>query len=311
MGVSLPRLPIAIDPKKNSRLICRSERPGLNKVIVTGDDFGLALPVNEAVLEAHRKGILTTASLMVGAEFCRDAVQRAKQCPSLRVGLHLTLVEGRPVLEPRRIPDLVGPDGAFSTHLARTGFRFFFYPGIRKQLEAEIRAQFEAFCEAGLALDHVNAHNHLHFHPTVLRLLLEVGKEYGLRAVRLPNEPPVLSWKASRKSLGPRLTSWTLLLPWMALMKHRLRRENIRFNDFLFGMADGGSMTTELTLRIIRNLPTGITELCFHPATRRCVEIDQTMPSYRHEEEFRALTSESLIRELQTAGVGRITFSDL
>jgi chitin disaccharide deacetylase len=284
---------------------------GLNKIIVTGDDFGLALPVNEAIVEAHVHGVLTTASLMVGAAFCRDAVARAREISSLKVGLHLTLVEGRPILEPRQIPDLVGAEGIFSTHLARTGFKFFFFPNIRKQLEAEIRAQFDAFCKTGLELDHVNAHNHMHLHPTILGLLLKVGRDYGLKAVRVPNEPPVLSWKASGKSLGPRLASWIFLFPWMALMKRTLHRAHIRYNDFLFGMSDSGSMTTARVTQLIRNLPKGVTEFCFHAATRRSPEIDQTMPFYRHEEEFAALTSAPLLQALQASGAERISFSDL
>ena len=283
----------------------------MKKIIATGDDFGLALPVNEAIVEAHRTGILTAASLMVGAEFCRDAVVRAKQCSSLRVGLHLTLVEGKPVLPPERIPDLVDHDGVFSTHLAQAGFRFFFVPGIRKQLEAEIRAQFEAFHRTGLPLDHVNSHNHMHLHPTVLGLMLRVGKDYGLKAVRLPTEPPVLSWRASRGSLKSRLSAYAFLYPWTAHMKHVLRRAGLRSNDFLLGMSDGGSMTEDLLLQFFKNLPDGTTELCFHPANRRCTEIDRTMPLYRHEEEFRALTSDSVRRALQQAGVSRIAFSDL
>jgi hopanoid biosynthesis associated protein HpnK len=283
----------------------------LKKIIVTGDDFGLALPVNEAIVQAHQNGILTTASLMVGARFRQDAVEQAKQHPSLRVGLHLTLVEGVPVLPPQEIPDLVSADGAFSTHLARTGFRFFFYPGIRKQLEAEIRAQFEAFRKTGFALDHVNAHNHMHLHPTILRLILKVGKEYGLKAVRLPNEPPITSWKAARTSLGSRLVSWAFLCPWINLMKNLLDRAHVRYNDFLLGMTDSGSMTSDLAIRFVRNLPQGVTELCFHPATRRCIEIDRTMPYYRHEEEFRALIGEALSGALRTTGVHTIAFSDL
>ena len=172
----------------------------MKKIIVTGDDFGLAVPVNEAIVGAHRNGILTAASLMMGERFSQDAVKRAREHPSLKVGLHLVLVEGTPVSAPRQIPDLVDANGAFSTHLVRAGFRFFFHPRIRRQLETEIRAQFEAFQNTGLALDHANAHNHMHLHPTVLRLMLNVGKDYGLRAVRLPCEPPVRSWKASSGS---------------------------------------------------------------------------------------------------------------
>lgn len=283
----------------------------MKKIIVTGDDFGLALPVNEAIVEAHRNGILTAASLMVGGEFCNDAVERARQAPSLKVGLHVTLVEGTPVLSAHNVPDLVDRDGAFSTHLARSGFKFFFLPGIRKQLETEIRAQFEAFQKTGFSLDHVNAHNHMHLHPTILGLIIKVGRDYGLKAVRIPKEPPVLSWRASGHSLAGRLISSVFLSPWMALMKYTLRKAGIQYNDYLFGMTDGGSMTTDLILRFVDNLPEGVTEFCFHPATRRSIEIDKTMPQYRHEGEFTALTSSSVQQALEARGIQRIAFSDL
>lgn len=283
----------------------------MKRIIVTGDDFGLAVPVNEAIAEAHCNGILTTASLMVGAGAAQDAVNRAQMLPSLRVGLHLMLVEGKPVLMPAEIPDLVDARGEFSPHLVRAGFNFFFRPGIRKQLEAEIRAQFEAYQRTGLAIDHVNAHNHMHVHPTILGLILKVGQEYGLSAVRLPYEPPIRSWRASRKALLGKITAWTFLSPWVALMRTRLRRVQVRFNDFVFGMADSGAMTAELVLRFLRLLPDGVTEMYFHPATRRCLEIDRHMPDYRHVEEFKALTDKSVVEALKAAGAPPIAFSDL
>jgi hopanoid biosynthesis associated protein HpnK len=283
----------------------------VKKIIITGDDFGLALPVNEAIIQAHREGILTTASLMVGESYFEDAVQQAKQNPSLKVGLHLTLVEGRPVAPLHQIPDLLNSDGVFSTQLVRAGFRFFFLPGVRKQLENEIRAQFEAFRRTGLPLDHANAHNHMHLHPTVLGLMLKVGKDYGLNAVRLPNEPPLRSWKAGRKAFWPRHASWLFLFPWMQFMRYRLRREGIRYNDFLFGMTDSGAMTQDLVLRIFANLPEGVTEICFHPATGRCTEIDLPMPCYKHEDEFMALSGKLLLKAAQEGDFKRITFSDL
>ena len=94
-------------------------------------------------------------------------------------------------------------------------------------------------------------------------------------------------------------------------MKGMMRRAHVRYNDFLFGMNDSGSMTPDLAIRLVRNLPDGVTELCFHPAMRRCAEIDSTMPYYRHEDELRALTSEALGHALHTTGVKTIAFSDL
>ena len=281
------------------------------KVIITGDDFGLARSVNEAIVRAHTEGILTSASLMPGGDFFADAVQGARSLPTLRVGLHLTLVEGRPVSPPELVPDLMDSNGEFSTRLARAGFRFFFLPGIRRQLETEIRAQFEAFAQTGLSLDHADAHNHMHLHPTVLGLMLKTGKEYGLRAVRLPKEPPLRSWRAAGREIGTRFTSAFFLAPWMLHMKRTLRRAGCKCNDYLFGMTDSGAMTEPLLQKIIRNLPEGVTELCCHPAVRRSPEIDRAMPLYRHEDEFRALTSDRLRRTLKEVQAQAVTFSDL
>ena len=91
----------------------------MKRLIVTADDFGASLAVNEAVEQAHREGILTAASLMVAGDAAADAVARARAMPSLGVGLHLVLVEGRPVLPPESIPALVDQTGRFRCDMAR------------------------------------------------------------------------------------------------------------------------------------------------------------------------------------------------
>jgi len=283
----------------------------MRKLIVTGDDFGLAIPVNEAVEEAHRRGILTTGSLMVSAAAASDAIRRAQALPSLRVGLHLVLVEGRPVLPSSAVPDLVDAQGEFSSHLVRAGIKFFFHPRVRRQLEAEIRAQFDAFRRTGLPLDHVNAHNHMHLHPTVLGLILKVGREYGLKAVRVPYEPFVPSWLMARNAFFSRLAGSLLLFPWIILMRRRLARAAIQSNQFVFGLHDSGDLHLELVLRIVQRLPQGVTEIYFHPATSRCPELLRTMPTYHHQSEFDTLTNPALRDLLMSSGVQRIAFSDL
>jgi chitin disaccharide deacetylase len=162
---------------------------GKRFLIVTADDFGIHEAVDEAVGEASRAGVLTAASLMVGAPAAQDAVQRARELPQLRVGLHLVLADGFAVLPRERIPDLVDSDGRFGNGMWLDGVRYFALPVLRRQLEAEIRAQFAAFARTGLVLDHVNAHKHFHLHPTLLRMILRVGREFGMSAVRVPREP--------------------------------------------------------------------------------------------------------------------------
>jgi hopanoid biosynthesis associated protein HpnK len=283
----------------------------VRRLIVTGDDFGLALPVNEAIEDAHRNGILTTASLMVGGACAVDAVERARRSPTLRVGLHVVLVEGRPVLPPSAVPDLVDAHGEFGTHLVRAGFRFFFRPGVRRQLEAEIRAQFEAFRATGLPLDHVNAHNHMHLHPTVMGLIVKVGREFGMSAVRVPYEPPLVSWRAARTSLAKRLVASTLLAPWIALVRLQAGRAGLKSNDWAAGVHDSGNMNSELVERYLRGLRDGVTEIHFHPATRRCPELDRHMPEYRHEAELQALKSPGVKAALEERHVRRVAFGDL
>ncbi|MGN6123668.1 MAG: ChbG/HpnK family deacetylase, partial [Sphingomonas oligoaromativorans] len=122
----------------------------MKRLIVTSDDFGASPAVNEAVERAHAHGILTAASLMVAGDAAGDAVARAKRLPALGVGLHLVLVEGRPMLSAREVPDLVDETGHFRTNMALAGVNFFFRPSVRRQLAAEIEAQFAAFHATGL-----------------------------------------------------------------------------------------------------------------------------------------------------------------
>ena len=283
----------------------------VKKLILTADDFGLSLAVNEAIEEAHRRGVLSTTSLMVGAGAAGDAVERARRLPSLRVGLHLTLVGGAPILPPHTIPGLVNPGGEFSSHLFKAGINFYFRAGVRQQLEQEIRAQYQAFRDTGLALDHVNCHNHMHLHPTIGGLLLKVGREYGLRAVRYPYEPVLPSWRASGKDLGPKLLSRLFLCPWLFLLKKQLRQARMRSNHFVFGMNDSGNMRLDLVIRFLRQLPDGVSEIYFHPASRRSPELDLAMANYHFREEFDALTSPVLEQFLRDSDIQRIAFSDL
>jgi len=124
-------------------------------LIVTADDFGLSKEVNEAVERGHRDGILSAASLMVGAPERDDAVRRARSLPKLCIGLHVTLLDGRPVLPPSDIPGLVGADGRFFTDPVRFGIALYFSPDLRAQARAEIEAQFRRFRDTSLTLDHI------------------------------------------------------------------------------------------------------------------------------------------------------------
>ena len=281
----------------------------MKQLIVTADDFGLAEPVNEAVEQAHRRGILSAASLMVAAPAAADAVARARRLPDLGVGLHLVLMDGVPVLPPADIPALVGRDGLLGERPARTGAAIFFSRRVRRQVEAEIRAQFEAFRRTGLALDHVNTHHHYHLHPTVFDIILDVAAGYGAPAVRVVHEPFLRSWRTMRDDPGRRLVNGIVHLPLIHRMRRRLRRDGIATNDAIFGLNDSGRMTSRRLLDFLPALPAGVTEIYCHPATRRWDGPFAPAPEYRCVEEFEALVDPAVAAAVRACGATTIPFS--
>ena len=271
----------------------------MRRVIVSADDFGLSEEVNEAVEQAHVGGLLGTASLMVGGPAAADAIARARRLPGLHVGLHLVVVEGDAVLPRDRIPLLLGPDGRFPSEQLALGWRYFFRPDVRRQLACEIAAQFDAFAATGLALDHANAHKHMHLHPTVGRLLIEAGRRHGLRALRLPFEPA-----APLRAAGTRDTwSAAMLRGWTRVLRRRARQAGLVTNDACFGLAWSGRMTGARVRALAAHLPTGLNEIYFHPATSHGAEISRLMPDYQHRAEFEALCDPDLRDALAEAGI--------
>jgi hopanoid biosynthesis associated protein HpnK len=283
----------------------------LRRIIVCADDFGLDVAVNEAVEAAHRDGVLTCTSLMVASHAAADAVRRARLMPSLRVGLHVVLVNGKPALPPEIVPDLVDQHGLFDDRMVRAGFRFFFLPRVRRQLAAEIRAQFEAFRATGLPLDHANAHKHMHLHPTVAGMIVAIGRGYGLKAVRVPAEPfAALRGAGEQRSLGAALAQIGLGI-WVRVLRLRLRRAGMAVNDHLFGLAWTGGMTEARLLRLLPVLPDGVSEIYFHPASQRSSALVRAMPDYRHVDELAALVSRGVKERIAAAGMELISYDDL
>jgi hopanoid biosynthesis associated protein HpnK len=234
---------------------------------------------------------------MVAGPAAADAVRRAHANPGLRVGLHLVVIEGHAVLPPADIPDLVDANGWFPSAQFRLGMRYALRPQVRDQLAAEIRAQFTAFAATGLRLDHANAHKHMHLHPVIGRLLVLIGWDFGLRAVRVPAEPPdVMEACGVRVSLGDRA-----LYAWTDRLREQVARAGMQANDHVFGLAWSGHMTRDHLLALARHLPDGVSEIYLHPAARRDAALDALMPDYEHEAELAALLDPEVRAAFQAA----------
>ncbi|KMO16579.1 hopanoid biosynthesis-associated protein HpnK [Methylobacterium indicum] len=275
------------------------------RLVVTSDDFGLSPQVNEAVERTHRDGILTTASLMVSAPAAADAVARARAMPSLRVGLHLVMVEAWPTLPASDLPDLVDGAGLMRADQAKLGLDLARNARARRQLAAEIRAQFEAFRATGLPLDHVNAHKHFHVHPIIAGMVLRIGRDFGMQAIRVPRESRD-ALRRAEPGAKPGLALDTA--PWAALLGWRARRAGLTVPDGVLGLAWSGAMTPARVEGLLRHLPDGLTELYLHPATAG--GFPGEAPGYAYAEELAALTAPASRAALAASGAVTGGFSD-
>jgi chitin disaccharide deacetylase len=276
----------------------------VKRLIVTADDYGAAPEVNQAVERAHRDGILSAASLMVAGAAANDAVQRARVMPGLRVGLHLVLVDGRPVLPAAAVPDLVDKSGNFRNDMARSGAAMFFLPRVRAQLAAEIEAQFAGFEATGLKLDHVNAHKHFHLHPTIAALIVKLGKKHDVRGARVPLEPQAVLGRIEKHKVSGVVA---LTAPFARGLRSRFRRAGITAPDHVFGLAWSGAMTVTRLAGLIEHLPEGLSEIYTHPATG---PYPGSAPGYLYGEELAALTDPGLAGLIAAKGIRMGGFSD-
>ncbi len=277
----------------------RTHLDARRRLIVNADDFGRSHSINEAVIRAHREGILTTASLMVNEAACDEAVALAKENPRLGVGLHVSLLCGRSALAPEKIPGLVNDRGEFTNSPVRAGMKYFFLREMQPQLEAEISAQFERFHATGLNLDHVNGHLHLHLHPTVFSILLKRAKEWRLTHMRLTRDPLWLNAKLAGGAWRYRASHSLIYGVLSARARKSLVQGSIRFTTVVFGLLQNARVTEDYVTKLLPQLPPGDSELYSHPS------LDE------FKNEFDALVSPVVKQLIRDQDIELIRYQDL
>lgn len=281
------------------------------RLIVSADDFGMSPGINTGIIRAHREGILTNAGLMVNGAAFAEAVDLARDHPSLGVGLHLVLVQGRSTLPPPAIPSLVDVAGHFASNPIASGMRYFFQPGVRAQLRREIRAQLEKFLATGLDLSHVDGHVNIHMHPAVLPIILDVAGEFGIRAMRLSREPLLPALRFDRGHLLRKGFEAAVFHALGAFAIGRLDTQAIRYPGRMYGLHQTGQISEDYLLRTLAELPEGVSEIYCHAGLVDDEAARWRPADYRGEAELRALTSERVRAALATHGVELISYRDL
>jgi len=269
------------------------------RLIVNADDFGRSKSINEAVIRAHREGILTSTSLMVNESAFDEAVYFAQQNPKLGVGLHLSLVCGSSALSFEEIPELVNSAKQFSNNAVTSGLRFFFLPRLKPQLHDEISAQFQKFRDTGLRLDHVNGHLNIHLHPVVFKILMENAERWGIRHLRLTSDPLALNFKLASGNNFYRTAHALIYKSLSNWARPKLQQKNIHHTQAVFGLLQNTRVDEMFLLKLLSQLPPGDSELYSHPS----------LDDFKHE--FDALISPSVKASIEKLGIKLIRYQDL
>jgi hopanoid biosynthesis associated protein HpnK len=277
--------------------------------IVNGDDFGLSAGVNTGIIRAHREGILTSASLMATGDAFDEAVALAQCHPGLSTGIHLVLVEGRPVSPPERIPSLVSPDGTFWASPGVFMTRWLTGRIHLGDVEREWAAQVEKVLAHGLRVERLDSHMHLHLLPGIFPLVVALAKRYQIRGIRLPRE-----WTGNGLPAVPipTLLKRVILSSLAAIHRRRVSSTDLVCPDRFRGITESGRLTEQQLLHILATLKAGVTEIMAHPGYRDAV-LDAWPRSrlYAREAELEALVSPAVKAFVTTSNIRLIGFADL
>ena len=243
----------------------------MRNLIVNADDLGWTEGVNRGIVEAHRKGLVTSATLLANGRAFQSGIDAARQNPELGIGVHLNLSDGPPAAPADQVPGLLnsageldaGPEGLLLI-IARRGLRL-------DEIEREWDAQIRKIREAGISPTHLDGHKHVHMLPGLFELALRLAKKHGIRAIRVAHEESSL-----RSALSAGASQNTSVVLKQGIQARGLKllargareladREGIATSDYFCGIAQTGELTREGIEELLEKLPEGTTELMCHP----------------------------------------------
>lgn len=268
-------------------------------LIVNADDFGMSHSVNGGIVLAHQEGVVTSASMMATGDAWDEAVTTARRLPGLGIGVHLSWVDGRPVTDPSRVSTLVDRSGRLLSSWPAFLLRYLRGRIDYDEVEREAVAQIEKMLARGIRPDHVDSHQHLHVLPGIFERVVKLGVRYDIPVVRLPREPMIDLWGD--------LARWPGLMRRWALrgvlsMRVADLPDGVRCADACLGVGDSCHLTEARLLRVLRSVPTGVTEVMCHPG------LAADAAGHR-QEELAALTSQAVREAIEQRGLTLTTFA--
>lgn len=281
----------------------------MKRLIVNADDFGIHPLVNAAIIKAHENGCVTSTSLMATGVAFDEAVAFAAGQPRLGIGVHLVLVGERPVSEPGSIPTLVDGEGRLPAQYPAFLASYLTGRISLDEVRSELTAQIAKVAATGLAISHIDSHQHLHVLPGIDDIVFDLAAAFKIKAVRVPAEPPFFTG-GYPFSLG-RFLGRLGLTVLAARAGRRAKGRGLAAPDHFFGMLAGGNLRQEYLLNIIDSLPPGVSEIMTHPGADDAVLGAGYNWQYSWQAELAGLTSPAVRQSLADRGIDLISFREL
>lgn len=281
----------------------------MKQLIVNADDFGLHTEINKGIIKGHQEGFITSTSLMCSAPAFDQAVDLAKECPKLGIGIHLTLVGGvKSVLPASQVSSLLDAQGLFPDNYVAFAKRYYTGGVKTLELEKELRAQIECGISTGLNITHIDSHQHTHVLPGVASLVQKLCLEYDIKRIRIPAEAIGFTG-GFEAGLGRKIGRAGLTF--CAKLARLQARGRLQYPKYFFGMLAGGNLNVERIAAILQALPDGVSEIMTHPGLNAEV-LGQLFPWHYHwEEELESYLAVSNQQLLATKQIKLINFGDL
>jgi hopanoid biosynthesis associated protein HpnK len=281
-------------------------------LIVNADDFGLTAGVNRAIIEAHTRGIVTSTTVMVNMPAFAQAAELARSHPSLGVGLHFNIAQGKPVAPVEQVRSLLNRRDEFPGTSTEIAWRMI-TGGLKiAEIIIELRAQIERALRSGIRLTHIDSHKHSHALPQVLEAIIQTIPDYGIRAVRLQRE----QWRPDMLAGSVRVAKQgavSLLLSQLCRAgESRLRQSGLRTTQSFFGITHTGFWTKEWLNRLIEQLPEGVSELMCHPGYADAeIHRAATRLVASREQEYHLLTDPEILAAIHRHAVKLVNYTEV
>ncbi|MHC4619343.1 MAG: carbohydrate deacetylase [Planctomycetota bacterium] len=278
-------------------------------IVINADDFGLCEGVNKAVAKAHTDGVLTSTTIMANMPAAAEAVEIAKKMPTLGVGVHLNLTDGRPLSQRDAVGPLLDAEGRFACSSAKLAFLSLAGPKSRNAIRTELAAQIRWLSDHGIKPTHLDSHKHFHAFPVLFSIVCQLARRFGIPAIRFAREPADASgipWPLP----GQRGKSRAAYIRAMAKV-NRFQNSDFLKTDALLGIAHAGRIDVNFFRAVALYNSAQTAEVMTHPGFIDGLEPESTGLVNQRKVELDALCDERTKRFFQDAGTKLVHYGQL